>query len=251
MPASASTFLKAALLAAVAGAAGGGAYWWQERGTAKDRVIEQQEREIAYLQDVAERLTLEERIARIVVTGQRRNSGGDLETDLLFFDVGRDGEELPAQAFTVLGERVHISALVIRFGEADIARGDALRGKSIFMWDAIHGSATSPERAQAIDPHGDSPRLYEGEPEAIGLDDQRAQFERELWQDFWDMAREPAVAEKNGVKVAFGQQVFGIFEPGRIYEVSLQANGGMTLYANEMPPLTRELLKAISSEVPE
>lgn len=105
------------------------------------------------------------------------------------------------------------------------------------------------QRAQSIDTPDDAPRLYDGEPEAVGLDEERAAFEQELWRDFWAMARDPeGLGTENGVKVAYGQQVFGIFEPGRIYEVTLQANGGMTLYAGEMPPLTRELLKAIAPE---
>jgi hypothetical protein len=258
MPAkSASTFKLLALVAA-AGAAGGGAYWWHEQETEQEQIIAEQaaelvqkEQEIEFLQDVASRLTLEERAARIVVTEQTQTAEGVSQTTLLFFEVGPDGEEMPAREFTVLGEQVHVGGLVIRFNEEDVARGNTLTGKSIVLWDRIYGSATSPEEGQRIDPEGQVPRPYRQTPDALVAPAGKAAFEAALWQDFWLIATDPDLAETRGVKVAYGQEVYGIFEPGRVYELTLQANGGLTLYADEMPTLMREVLRAITRTSPE
>ncbi len=42
-----------------------------------------------------------------------------------------------------------------------------------------------------------------------------------------------------------GQGVYGIFEPDYVYELTLESNGGLSLYSKPMPGIYRELLKAI------
>ncbi len=237
--------IKLVGLAAVAGAAGGSAWWYQSKQTAKDRQIAEQQQQIEYLEDVADRLSLEERVARIVVTDQDRSADGTLETDLLFFDVGPDGKELPAKAFTVRGERVHVSALLIRFDEEKVKAGEQLRGRTIAFWDKIHGSAVPPEEGQMLDETGEAPRVYAGNPAARGLDKERAAFEADLWTRFWEIASDTALANEEGAKVAFGQDVFGVFSPDQVYTITLQGNGGLTLYSEPMPTILRESLKAI------
>ena len=236
---------KLAGLALAAGLAGGGAWWFQHERTATERHIAELDRQIEYLEDVAERLVLEERAAKILVTGQDRSMDGTLETDLLFFDVDANGEERPAKAFTVRGEQIYVSALVIRFPEEGVEEGDPLTGKSIRLWDKIYGSAEPAEGGQAIEAQGEQPDAYGGDPATRGLDPQRAAFEAELWSDFWRMAADTEYARTKGVKVAFGQAVYSVFEPGKVYEITMQANGGLSLYSEPMPALLRESLKAI------
>ena len=240
----ARTIVKLTSLALAAGAAGGGAWWFQHERTATERLIAEKDRQIEYLEDVAERLVVEERAAKIIVTGQRRSLDGTLETDLLFFDVGPDGEERPAKAFTYRGEEGSISAYVIRFPEEDVAEGDPLTGKSIHLWDKIYGSAEPSEGGQPIETPGEAPDAYAGDPALTGLDEQRSAFEAELWDNFWRLANDEAYREAQGVKTAFGQSVYTVFEPGNVYEVRTQANGGLSLYSEPMPALLRESLRA-------
>ena len=235
------------LTAAVA-VAGGGFAWWQYRANESQRIIEAQAREIEYLNNVASRLTMEERKARVVVTGQKRNDAGQLETNLLFLEIGPDGNALPAKSFTALGDRVHFDAFVIKFEDQFVKEGDPLRGKSIAIWDKVYGMATEPENGQVIDERGLAPRVYEGDAEEIaatGLDAKRRAFEDRLWQDFWELASDADAAKNRGVRVAQGEGVNTKLEPDKVYELTLEADGGLNIYAREMPPEFRAMLEAI------
>ena len=246
MPAATKAAAKLASLAVAAAAAAGGFAWWQSRADESQQLIAEQARTIEYLRNVAGRLTLERRAAQIVVTGQRRDDDGRLVTDLLFFEVGPDGDALPPRPFAVVGERVHVGALVIKFQNDLVAEGDPLRGHSIALWDTIHGSAVAPEEGEPIDPPGAAPRVYrDPDPSQAGLDADRRAFEAGLWRDFWKLARDRDYAKAKGVRVAQGEQVFGVFEPGRVYELTLESDGGLSLYARDLDPVVRALLGAV------
>lgn len=236
-------FGKLGGLAVAAALAGGGVAWWQYKAGAQQRLIEQQAREIEYLENVANRLTMERRIATVVVAGQERNDDGELVTDLLFFNQDADGNPLPAKEFTVVGERVHIDALVIRFDSDFVKEGDPLRGRSIYLWDRIYGSATAPEQGQEIDPRGEVPATYAGDPSAAGLDAERREYERALWDRFWKLAQDNEYAREQGVAVAEGDGTYSIFSPENLYELTIQNNGGISLVPRRMDPITREFYR--------
>lgn len=246
MPSRVAIFARAAGLLAAAAAAGTAAFVWQNRTDVRDEQIAQLQRENEYLQDVADRLTLEQRVARIVVTQQSRDADGNLVTDLLFFDIGESGEaDGPGRKFTVVGDTFHVEGMVIRFDDEFVKQGDALRGRSIGFWHRIYGSATAPDDGQFIDPERAAPRVYRGGPidvSAVGLDEDRAAFEQQLWDDFWRMALDEKYAAEQGVVAASGLTPWHVPVPGYVYELTLQANGGLSMQASPMPPMYRQLL---------
>lgn len=248
MGAAAKIISKLVGLTAAVAVAGGGFAWWQYRANESQRIIEAQAREIEYLNNVADRLDMERRVARIIVTGQKRNDKGQLVTDLLFFEVGRDGEELAPKSFTVVGDEIRVGGRIIKFNKDFVREGDPLRGKAILLWDRIYGSATAPENAQLIDPEGKAPRIYRGDPAASGLDATRARFEAELWDNFWELAKNPELAESKGVRAMHGVEGYAPFEPDYVYELTLENNGALTLYSKPMPALYRALLQAVGNE---
>lgn len=248
MGAAAKIVSKLVGLTVAVAAAGGGFAWWQYRANESQRIIEAQAREIEYLNNVADRLDMERRLARIIVTGQKRNEQGQLVTDLLFFEVGRDGEELAPKAFTVVGDEIRVGGRIVKFDKDFVREGDPLRGKAILLWDRIYGSATAPENAPMIDPEGDAPRVYRGDPAATGLDATRARFEAELWDNFWELARNPELAKARGVRAMHGVEGYAPFEPDYVYELTLENNGALTLYSKPMPALYRALLRAVGNE---
>ena len=52
-------------------------------------------------------------------------------------------------------------------------------------------------------------------------------FERDLWSSFWQLTTDPELRERKGVRVANAESVWGPFEPGRLYTITLEAAGGL------------------------
>ena len=253
----------------LAGVSIGGYVWFQYHANSPQRIIEEQARQIEYLENVAVRLTGRSRIAKMVVTDQHRDDAGQLVTTLLFMEQNPPLEpeelaavtqgdidqplrptSLPAQRFTAIGDTVHIDAKIIRFESNFVAEGDPLRGKSLALFTGIYGSATPPDEATPIDPQGRAPRVYADRVDRPSLDERRAKFEAGLWEAFWRLTRDSDYAAEKGVDVAFGGGVWGAFEPGYIYELELDHDGGLVLRAEAMPDVYRHLLREVTGVGP-
>lgn len=268
MKASHAIATKLAGLAITAGAAIGVWTYVEYRQNAPQRIIEDQARQIEYLENVAVRLTGQRRVAKIVVTDQTQADDGQLVTTLLFMEQWPSTETpsdagaadtpagdlnvepahpptLPARKFVVAGDYVHIDAKIITFADHFVAEGDPLRGRSLALFTGLYGSSTPPERAQPIDREGKAPRVYGGRPDLPSLDETRAKFEAELWTDFWRLVDEPEFAAGRGVEVAYGGGVWGALKPGFVYELTLENAGGLQLRSTPMPDIYRQLLREV------
>jgi hypothetical protein len=181
------------------------------------------ERRNVQLQQFVDRLSDERRIAHVMVTGTNVGENGTTYTTLLFVEYTRTGRELPARQFTIEGNRAHIDALVVKFDRDFVKENDPLRGKSIVLFQRIFGEHQAPQDAFPIDTPGAIPSIYaDPNPTASG-------FEQELWGQFWQLTTDAELREKKGVRVADGESVWGPFEPGRLYTISVDAAGGMSM----------------------
>ena len=227
---------KVALLAVATLMATGGLWLWVNRTDDRDRLIEQLQQENEKLANVAERLQTERRVADILVTDQRRDPGGTLHTTLLFVEYGRNGEALPPKRFEVVGDRVHVETQLIKFDRGFVAEGDPLRGKSIALFTSVYGSATPPDEGQPVDEPGRAPLIYRG------TDPRQSEFEQELWADFWNLMASTEYANSKGVRVAQGETVWGIFSPDKLYTITLESAGGLSLTNRPLEPIYQEAL---------
>jgi hypothetical protein len=242
---------KLVTLAVACAAAVGGFAFWQYTTDEQGRLIEDQAREIEYLRNVASRLTLETRVARLIVVGRETDEAGRIVREVEFIEIDPDGEPMPGRRFRLVGDRVHVDAKVIKFADEYVAEGDELRGRSLYVWDRIYGSATEPENGLMLDPVDAAPSAYVGEDlSAIGLDEGRRDFEAELWADFMRLARDSDYAAEQGVRVAQGEGVNGDLEMGFIYELTIESDGGLSLYSRAMDPTIRALLERLSGTSP-
>src|SRR3954470_14826382 len=100
--------------------AGGGALMWQyehkwsedaKRAAEVAKLKEQNEQ----LEHFVERLTTEQRVAEMVVCGQKKSGSAVEETSLMFVEYDRDAKQLPPRFFTIKGNVAHVDALVIKF----------------------------------------------------------------------------------------------------------------------------------------
>jgi hypothetical protein len=190
---------------------------------ATDRKVARLEEEKRALTAVVSRLTSERRVAELMVTDKHVGSDGIPVTTLLFVEIARNGTELPARCFTVRGQFAHVDAMVIKFDHDDVKADDALRGRSIALFTRIYGDQETPASAIQIDQPGTIPEIYRD------ADPTLAAFELDLWKDFWRLSDDPAYAASKHVRVANGQGVWGMFDPGKLYTLTLEADGGLNL----------------------
>ena len=202
---------------------------------AADRKVAKLEEEKKALTAVVSHLTSERRVANLVVTDKHVGSDGTPVTTLLLVEIARNGTELPARSFTVRGQLVHVDAMVIKFDLEDVKADDPLRGRSIALFTKIYGDQETPASAVPIDPPGIVPEIYRD------ADPTLAAFELDLWKDFWRLADDPAYAAARHVRVANGQGVWGMFEPDKLYTLTLETNGGLNLTSEPLKGIYRAL----------
>jgi hypothetical protein len=190
----------------------------------------------AELQLIVERLSTERRVADLLVTDQTPDASGQLRTTLLFVEYDRHGEALPARRFVIDGQVVHIDALVVKFDGRYVQQNDSLRGHSVALFTRIYGETQSPQSAAQIDEPGKIPPAYRG------TDARASSFENQLWSDFWRLADDDAYRQSMGVRVAQGEGVWRPFEPGYLYHIALENNGGLNITSEKVPGIFTDLL---------
>jgi hypothetical protein len=202
---------------------------------AADRKVAKLEEEKQALAEVVSHLTSERRVANLVVTDKHIGSDGVPVTTLLFVELARNGAELPAHSFTVRGQYVHVDAMVIKFDREDVKADDALRGRSIALFTRIFGDQEVPANAAPIDAPGTIPEIYRDANPTL------AAYELDLWKDFWHLAADPVYAESKHVRVANGQGVWGMFEPDKLYSLTLETDGGLNLTSEPLKGIYRAM----------
>ena len=237
-------FLRTVVWAGLLGLLGWGA--WETHGVlrARDQLIAERDaqivglqdelsaagRRIAELEDVVEELKLalqlvkvDHRLARLTVLQQSPpDAAGRVRTRVRFQEVGPDGAPLAdGKLFDLDGKLAYIDALVIKFEDRYVERGDVWRGTSICLFRRIFSENQRPEDGFPLDPTGKRPAPYADHTDE-GAD-------RELWLRFWDYANDAELAEQVGVRAVHGEAPYIELRPGKSYRVELRASGGLTL----------------------
>jgi len=197
-----------------------------------DRVRQENEtlaRQRFELQRAIERLTGEDRVAEVhvidqILAGQVVNGQPSPETTttIEFIELDRRQRPLPAQRFVIEDRIIYFDALVLKFEHDFIAAGDEERGKSLSLFRRIYGESQNPSDGYPIDPEGHVPNIYRVEPEP-------SEFERQVWNRFWDYATDPDLAARDHVRVAQGEAVYVPMSKGDRWTIALQNNGGLSI----------------------
>ena len=229
------TTLKLILLSVMVVAGTAGLYRYEQQNSVKAR-LDEQTRKTEALKELVAHLQAESRVADIIVTEQKE-VGGVLHTTLLFVEYARDGSALPAKRFTIEGKTAHVDAMVIKFDGAYVQQRDPLRGRSIALFTRLFGEHQTPEKAHRIDDPAQIPAIYRG------ADPRVSEFEQELWRDFWRLADDEAYRKSMGVRVAQGEAVWRHFEPGKLYTLTLDNDGGLNITSEPLKGIYSEALK--------
>ena len=169
-----------------------------------------------------ERLNRSRRVAHIQVLDQQVAPDGEvLWTDLLLIELDDDGSELAHQQFTLPGDVLFVDAWSVKFHHEDVADGHPLRGQTLVLLRRLYSDRMAPIDGYPLDVPGAIPPGY-----ATG---ELAEFEKRGWEHFWELATDPAAAAAMGVRVAQGEAVYKPVRPGHVYELIVDAAGGMSL----------------------
>jgi len=237
--------LKLLLLCALIVGSSVGLYWYERNRSNEARMaaeINKLKQQREHLQQFVSRLSSERRVAEIVVSDQVKQGNSIALTTLMFVENARDGRRLPPKFFNVKGSVAHIDALVIKFDRGFLEKDDPLRGHSLVLFNRVYGDYQAPVDGFPIDEPGKPPAAYRAEP---GQSPTTQAFEAELWQNFWKLADDPKYREQKGVRVAQGEGPWTYFYPDRIYTLSLEAAGGLSISSRPIDGIWHELLEAM------
>lgn len=184
--------------------------------------VDQLEQERQQLQDYARRLGATRRVAQVDVLRQRENERGQTVSTLLWQEIGRDGVLGKPVALEVIGRQVYFEALVIKFQTRFVGEGDSQRGASVALFRRIFGEAQIPESVAELDRASQPP--MRGDAETL-------EFYRTIWQRFWEIVDDPALADRLGVRIAQCEAPAVRISAGQTWELILDANGGLNLHS--------------------
>lgn len=203
---------------------------------AKDEQIARQEDEISELnttideknqliekQATAMRLLKKDtRLAMITVLDQQ-DVDGELVTTIRWQEVNEENQPIDEpRTFKLKGDIVKVDAWIVKFDDAYIEEADLIRGTSICLFRRIHGEFPKREEVHELDKIGSLPNAYRRGGRV-------SDFEREIWDDFWEIANNPERAEELGIRAAHGEVVYNKVRPGAKYKLELRSSGGLTI----------------------
>jgi hypothetical protein len=198
--------------------------------------IAQLEQKNDELQQIKGRLETDRRVARILVTDQK-TVDGKMKTTLLFVEYTRDGDALPAKEFTIDGNEAHFDAEVVKFKDQYVEAGDPLRGRSIMLFVRVYGADQAPQDGFPIDTPGAIPEIYRGSDPRV------SDFEQDLWADFWKLYNDRDARDARGIRGLNGEGLYGQFNAGHVYTITLRADGDGTITEEPLDPLYKQALK--------
>jgi hypothetical protein len=169
-----------------------------------------------------ERLSRTRRIAHVVITQQDKGAGGVIsQTRGEFIELDESGRELGRQNFAVPGDVLFVDAWTVKFDHDRVAQGDPLAGRTLVLLRRLYSDQVAPKDGMAIDTPGAVPPGY-----ACG---EASTFEKKVWENFWTLANDAERARQMNVRVAQGEAVYKAVRAGQIFELVVDAAGGMSL----------------------
>ncbi len=185
------------------------------------------------LQEIITRLEADSRAAEVLVVGVNYNE--ELKknfTTIKFLEYDTRGQALAPKYFTFPGNVIQFQSLVVRFDDRFVAAGDALKGKSVYLfWKAfmLDGDKTK-----------EYPITYLNEvPGGYKIMDKSDAVEQRFWRCFWDYAFDKEAAAKAGIKNVQIEAPGAVFIPGYFYTIKIEHDGGLRIDTKPLPDIVR------------
>jgi len=192
------------------------------------RMVAELEENVARLDTALRFLKVDHRQAHVLVLDQKATDDGKLHTQFRFVEVDDQGQPIQAPIEGAIeGDLLYIDAWVIKFEDALVEAGDALRSTSICLFKRAFGEFQSPSEGISLDPSRARPPAYGG--------GEMSELETQLWNRFWDITDDPSMAKKYGVRAAHGEAPSQRLRRGFLYKLELRASGGLSFTPEKLP----------------
>ena len=191
------------------------------------------EKENKILKEIIERLTADSRIAEALVSDVSWDPLlNKHKTTIKFLEYDTQGNPLDPRYFTFFGNVIQFQSLVVRFDDFYVKHGDALRGKSAYLfWKVFFLDGTNTQEYEITS--------IQEIPEGYKIEGNRNSYEVEFWRRFWEYALDPRLAKSNGIKNAQIEAPGTKFIPGMIYAIKIEHNGGIRIDASPIPNILK------------
>lgn len=190
-----------------------------------NKFVRQQE----ILKQMIERLKADSRIAEVVVTNVEYNPITQKHmTTIKFLEYDALGNPLEPKYFTFSSNIIQFQSLVVRFEDNFVLSGDALKGRSVYLfWKAfvLEGANT---QEYVITPINEVPQGYK-------IDVSHNDFETGIWREFWGYALDSKKAISKGIKNAQIEAPGTKFIPGILYTLKIEHDGGIRIDTSVIP----------------
>lgn len=192
--------------------------------------VDEQEQEISRLDTSLRLLKVDHRVARLTVLNQTTNADGEITTLVQFQELDENGDPLdqPKQ-FQIKGDMVYIDTWVVKFEDKYVEQADIDRGTALVFFRRLFGEFQEPQQGFSLDQAGQRPTAY---ARGSALSD----FEKRIWDDFWNVANDEAKQVEFGIRAIHGDAPSFKVMKGKSYRMELRATGDLTFKPEPTPP---------------
>jgi len=196
----------------------------------KDTEIAKQAVNIKRLDTALRLLKVDHRLARLTVLEQKIDPATmEQYTKIQYVEVDDKGKPMDEpREFRLKGDMVFVDYWVVKFEDKYIETADLARSTSICLFRRIFGEQQKPADGYLLDSPGTLPKAY-------GRGAPPSEFERKIWDDFWNIANDPEKAKELGIRAIHGEAANIKLAPGKQYRVELRATGDISIKAESEP----------------
>lgn len=185
------------------------------------------------LKKVIERLTADSRVAEVIVTDVKRDlKTKKTYTTIKFLEYDTKLNPLEPKYFTFSGNVIQFQSMVVRFDDFYVKKGHPLKGKSAYFFMKAFMLTDKSAETFEITKINEIPSGYEAA-------EVKNNFEKKIWQKFWEYALNPKEASKAGIKNAQIEAPGTKFIPGMIYTIKIEHDGGLRIDAKPVTPILK------------
>lgn len=191
--------------------------WDIRKLTAQVAELEEQREQ---LKTFISRLKASRRVAQADVLQQYLDEKGRPVSVIRWNQIGLDGTLEEPQTIEAIGKLVYFEAALIKFDQDAVGQGDPDKGASLALFRRVFGEDQPPSSTGNLEQRS-KPPIPDGRP--------ATDFEQKLWTLFWQMMDNPKLQDEFGVRVAQVEAPAVVLKAGQVWEVSLDAAGGLNL----------------------